>query len=91
MSGARLDCRTIYGDPCTILLLPDGTMTGRAGYEDEDRDTGRWWTEGDRWCRQWQSWSYGEISSFAVAVEGGMVQWIGADDRVVDWALISRA
>ncbi|MFT3976740.1 MAG: PLP-dependent aminotransferase family protein [Sphingomonas bacterium] len=91
MSGARLDCRTIYGDPCTILLLPDGTMSGRAGHEDEDRDTGRWWIEGDRWCRQWQSWSYGEISSFAVAVDGGMVQWIGADDRVVDWALISRA
>lgn len=90
MSGARLECRTIYGDPCTILLLPDGTMTGRAGHADEDIDTGRWWIEGDRWHRQWQSWSYGEATSFEVAVEGDVIQWLGAGQRVVDWALIGR-
>ena len=90
MSGARLDCRTIYGHPCTILLLPDGTMIGRAGHADEDRDTGRWWIEGDRWHRQWQSWSYGEATSFEVAVEGDVIQWLGPGGRVVDWALIGR-
>lgn len=90
MSGARLDCRTIYGDPCTILLLPDGTMTGHAGHAGEDRDSGRWWIEGDRWHRQWQSWSYGEATSFQVAVEGDVIQWLGPGQRVVDWALIGR-
>jgi GntR family transcriptional regulator/MocR family aminotransferase len=90
MSGARLDCRTVYGEPCTILLLADGTMTGRAGHAGEDVDTGRWWIEGDRWHRQWQSWSYGEVTSFQVAVEGNIVQWLGAGQRVVDWALIGR-
>ncbi|MGB7410476.1 MAG: PLP-dependent aminotransferase family protein [Sphingopyxis granuli] len=90
MSGARLDCRTIYGDPCTILLLPDGTMTGRAGHADEDVDTGRWWIEGDRWHRQWQSWSYGEAAAFHVAVEGDVIQWLDPGHRVVDWAVIGR-
>ncbi|QUM73765.1 PLP-dependent aminotransferase family protein [Sphingopyxis granuli] len=90
MSGARLDCRTIYGDPCTILLLPDGTMTGCAGHADEDVDTGRWWIEGDRWHRQWQSWSYGEAAAFHVAVEGDVIQWLGPGHRVVDWAVIGR-
>ncbi|MEL0154795.1 PLP-dependent aminotransferase family protein [Sphingopyxis sp.] len=90
MSGARLECRTIYGDPCTISLLPDGTMTGCAGHADEDCDTGRWWIEGDRWHRQWRSWSYGEATSFEVAVEGDVIQWLGAGQRVVDWALIGR-
>lgn len=91
MSGARLDCRTIYGDPCTILLLPDGAMVGRAGHADEDIDTGRWWIEGDRWHRQWQSWAYGEPASFEIAIDGGMIHWLGEGQRVVDWALISRA
>ncbi|AMG75643.1 aminotransferase-like domain-containing protein [Sphingopyxis granuli] len=90
MSGARLDCRTIYGDPCTILLLPDGTMTGCAGHADEDVDTGRWWIEGDRWHRQWQSWSYGEAAAFHVAVEGDVIQWLDPGHRVVDWAVIGR-
>ncbi|MGB3319970.1 MAG: PLP-dependent aminotransferase family protein [Sphingopyxis granuli] len=90
MSGARLDCRTIYGDPCTILLLPDGTMTGRAGHADEDVDTGRWWIEGDRWHRQWQSWSYGEAAAFHAAVEGDVIQWLDPGHRVVDWAVIGR-
>lgn len=91
MSGARLDCRTIYGDPCTILLLPDGAMVGRAGHADEDCDTGRWWIEDGRWYRQWQNWSYGEAAAFEIAIDGGVIQWLGAGQRVVDWALISRA
>lgn len=90
MSGARLVCRTIYGDPCTIVLLPDGTMSGCAGHANEDCDTGRWWIEGDRWYRQWQNWSYGEIASFLVAIEGDMIQWLGPGQRVVDWALLDR-
>lgn len=91
MTGARLDCRTIYGDPCTILLLPDGAMVGRAGHADEDCDTGRWWIEDGRWHRQWQNWSYGEAAAFEISIDGGVIQWLGAGQRVVDWALISRA
>ena len=30
-----------------------GTLVGRAGHANEDCDRGRWWVEGDLWCRQW--------------------------------------
>ena len=42
-----------YGDPCTIQLFADGSMIGRAGYENEDCDAGTWWIERNKWCRQW--------------------------------------
>jgi GntR family transcriptional regulator/MocR family aminotransferase len=44
--GATFVCRTVYGDPITIDLNPDGTMTGRAGFaheaQDQDQVTGGW-------------------------------------------------
>ena len=61
MSGATFISRTVYGDPLTIELNADGTMTGRAGFAHEDLDEGRWWLEGDFWCRQWQEWAYGQV------------------------------
>ena len=60
LGGATLLYNTVYGDPCTLQLKADGTLTGRAGYSNEDQDSGRWWVEGDRWFRQWNHWAYGE-------------------------------
>ena len=87
MSGATLLCKTIYGEPCTIELLSDGSMVGRAGYANEDRDEGRWWIEGDTWFRQWRAWAYGETSSYRPLIEGGRVQWLDADGVAVDSAV----
>jgi len=85
--GATILCRTVYGDPLTIELLPDGRMTGRAGFANEDMDEGRWWLEGDSWCRQWREWSYGQVLRFRIALEGGRIHWLSPDGRLIDSGL----
>lgn len=88
MTGVQLRCRTIYGDPCTIELYPNGCMTGSAGLRNEDCDTGRWWIEGDRWYRQWQNWAYGEAAGFQVVLKGNVIHWINVQGRSFDWATL---
>jgi len=90
MPGATLLCRTVYGDPCTIDLMPDGTMRGRAGFANEDLDQGRWWLDGDLWCRQWNEWSYGQVVRFRIVIEGERIHWVTPDGRLIDSGLITR-
>lgn len=91
MRGATILYKTVYGDPCTIELNADGTMTGRAGYASEDRDTGTWWIAGDRWCRRWRQWAYGETSELLVRIEGDRIEWYRpGDGNMVDAAVILR-
>jgi GntR family transcriptional regulator/MocR family aminotransferase len=81
---------TVYGEPCMITLKSDGTMSGKSGYANEDRDVGRWWIEGDKWCRQWQNWAYGETAKFFVRLSDDRVFWINDDGQDVDNAVIAR-
>lgn len=91
MSGLTLIYNTVYGDPCTIHIQPDGMLVGRAGYANEDCDRGRWWIEDDRWCRQWDNWAYGEPTAFTTVVDGEQVRWFNGAGLLVDTALIVRA
>ncbi|MEE2879534.1 MAG: PLP-dependent aminotransferase family protein [Pseudomonadota bacterium] len=88
ISGLTLYYRTVYGEPCTIWLNPDGTMQGRAGSAGEDVDEGRWWTEDGKWYRQWNRWAFGETLSFFVAVQDHQIFWLDADHAVRDTAVI---
>ncbi len=88
-AGRRLNYQTVYGEPCIIELLADGSMLGRAGYAQEDRDEGRWWIEGDHWCRQWNEWAYGEVGRFHVAREENRIFWLDDDGRKIDEAAIA--
>ncbi len=90
MAGATLLYNTVYGDPCTLEVRPDGQLVGTAGYAAEDCDTGRWWISGDRWHRQWQRWAYGEATGFSVVVDGDQLRWYGADGLLADTAVITR-
>ncbi|MDI1281835.1 MAG: GntR family transcriptional regulator/MocR family aminotransferase [Brevundimonas sp.] len=90
MTGATLLCKTVYGDPCTIELHPDGSMSGRAGYANEDCDVGRWWVEGDVWNRRWNRWSYSEVAGFQTMIVDDRIGWFDADNRLVDSAVIRR-
>ncbi len=90
MAGTTLLYNTVYGEPCTIEVRPDGQLVGRAGYADEDRDTGRWWIEEDRWFRQWHSWAYGEIIGFHTVVDGDQVRWFNTEGQLADTAVIVR-
>ena len=87
LAGATLLYKTVYGDPCTIELLEDGRMEGRSGYANEDTDSGRWWIEGDFWCRQWNSWAYAESASFLTALEGDQIRWLDGTGRLMDSAI----
>ena len=90
LAGATLLYNTVYGEPCTIRLAGDGTLSGRAGYSNEDRDSGRWWVQGDRWYRQWQHWAYGESAGLFTVIEGEQVRWYNADGLYIDTAVIAR-
>jgi GntR family transcriptional regulator/MocR family aminotransferase len=88
--GLTILCRTVYGDPLTIELLPDGRMLGRAGFANEDQDEGQWWLEGDFWCRQWREWSYAQAVRFRIAMEGEQIHWVSPDGRAIDSGLMHR-
>ncbi len=90
LSGCTILYRTVYADPCTIELLPDGRMNGRAGYANEDCDEGRWWIEDGKWCRQWQGWAYGEVSRYAILIDGGRIYWLNEAGQAVDSAIYIR-
>lgn len=90
LRGATIRYRTFYGDPCTIELRADGRMLGRAGHADEDLDEGRWWLEGDLYCRQWKRWSYGEVGRFQVTLSDRVIRWWRPGGRLVDSAIIDR-
>ena len=91
MAGKTLLYNTVYGEPCTIQVGADGNLVGRAGYANEDRDTGRWWIEDDRWFRQWNSWAYGEAIGFNTVIDGDQVRWFNSEGLLVDTAVIVRS
>lgn len=49
---------------------PDSTMTFTARESGELVDTGKWWAEGDRVCRQWKELDGGEKACFYVVLDG---------------------
>lgn len=89
LAGASLLYKTVYGEPCTIILHADGGMSGQAGFAGEDRDVGRWWIEGDRWFRQWRNWAFGEVLGFQIAQDGNRILFVGEQGEVVDTAQLS--
>ena len=88
MRGSTWIYKTVDGDPTTFELDPDGTMKGRAGHADEERDEGRWWIEGDLWCRQWNEWAYGEKSQYYITMKGQHLKIYDTEKRLVDSAVI---
>ncbi len=90
LSGATLLYNTVYGEPCTLKLSADGGLSGRAGYSNEDRDTGRWWVEGGLWFRQWQHWAYGEALGLQTVIDGEQVRWFNTEGLLIDTAVIVR-
>jgi GntR family transcriptional regulator/MocR family aminotransferase len=91
MSGATVLYREVYGWPCTIVYNPDGSMTGRRGYASEDRDSGRWRVDGERFFRQWDRWVYGEEKSYFVVIDGDTIKWFNDEEQIVDSAYIRVA
>ncbi|HSM69854.1 MAG TPA: hypothetical protein VK830_09075, partial [Xanthomonadales bacterium] len=91
LPGATIIYKTYYGAPCTIELREGGAMIGRSGHANEDCDTGRWWVDGDLYCRQWQRWSYGEEGAYQVTLDDSLIRWWRPGGRLVDSAIIQPA
>ena len=75
LPGAILECQMVYGVPCTIELLPDGTMLGETGGKDIESDKGRWWVEDGMYYRQWNLWGYAEVKGFYIIMNGDEMKW----------------
>jgi len=88
MRGSTWIYKTVYGEPTTFELRPDGSMTGRAGHANEEQDEGRWWVEGDLWCRQWNEWAYGETGRYFISRQGQHLKIFNREKRLVDSAII---
>ena len=57
---------------------PSGTMNGRpqAGSPAEQfgSDQGKWWIEGDKFCRKWTRWQAGRTGCFSFLLDGDSIQ-----------------
>jgi CubicO group peptidase (beta-lactamase class C family) len=69
---------------------PDGGLTCTARESGELVDDGKWWTEGDRVCRQWQALEGGERACFYVVLERTTLRWFDLDGVLAGKALFSR-
>jgi len=84
MSGATALIREVNGWPCTIVYNPDGSMSGRRGFANEDHDSGRWRIDGDRLFRRWDRWVYGEEKSYFIVIDGDKIKFFNDDKQIVD-------
>lgn len=89
-AGARLDGVNAEGTPYSVLLSGQGALDGIAGANGEYKDTGRWWVEGDQFCRQWQVWLEGAADCFVAVREGDLIHWHRADGTFVATETYSR-
>jgi hypothetical protein len=39
-------------------------------------DQGKWWIEGDKFCRKWTRWQSGRTGCFSFVPEGDAINWI---------------
>lgn len=79
-----------YGDPCTIVLRANGTMLGKAGHANEDVDTGTWWIAGDKWCRQWSRWAWGEAFEYDIVMDGETIKLFDEEGRLIERAILKK-
>jgi GntR family transcriptional regulator/MocR family aminotransferase len=88
LGGATIIYSTVYCDPCVIEVHKDGSLEGRAGHANEDRDKGRWWCEGNQWFRQWDRWAYAEASPYYITLNGQHIRWYNSSKHLVDEAIL---
>ena len=90
MAGATFLCKTVYGDPITIELAPDGSMQRARGIAHRGQRPGSLVARRRSLCRQWQQWSYGQVVRFRIALEGERIHWVSPDGRLIDSGILRR-
>ena len=88
--GTTMLTTVAYGAPCTIELCTDGTLIGKAGYANEDCDTGRWWIEGEQWYRQWSRWAWADVGVYRVVMEDERFKLFDEQGRLIDQGVLRK-
>jgi len=88
LAGKTMLCPIAYGDPCSIDVQVNGRLSGHAGYANEDCDTGKWWLEGDLWCRQWGRWAWGEVGRYHVVTDKNIFKLFDEQGRLIDQGVL---
>jgi GntR family transcriptional regulator/MocR family aminotransferase len=88
--GATLRGTNSFGNPYRVALGANGTMTGVAGDADQYADSGRWWTEEDLFCRQWNEWLEARSECFVAVLDGDRIHWFREDGAFVTTESLSR-
>lgn len=88
LSGKSMVCPIAYGDPCSIEVKASGALVGKAGYANEDCDTGKWWIDGDLWCRQWSRWAWADVGRYHVVKDGNIFKLFDEQGRLIDQGVL---
>lgn len=88
LANKTMLCPIAYGDPCSIDVASSGKLSGRAGYANEDCDSGKWWIEGDLWCRQWDRWAWGEVGRYHVVTDKNIFKLFDEQGRLIDQGVL---
>jgi adenylate cyclase len=63
-----------------MTFHPSGTLDGRpqsgSPVEQFGEDHGKWWVEGDRFCRKWTRFAGGRTGCFSFLRDGHAIKWI---------------
>jgi len=76
--------RTVYlrwqGVDFTLIFSEDGRLDGKS---DVVSDSGRWWTDDDKMCRQWRRWHENRVVCHPVVAKGKLHLWHEPDGSIV--------
>ncbi|MEM7291842.1 MAG: hypothetical protein AAF420_00440 [Pseudomonadota bacterium] len=87
-AGKSISGVNSFGNPYRVEYLKDGNMDGVAGFNNEYVDTGRWWIDGDKFCRQYSTWFEGVAGCYGISVEGDSVRFHGDDGNVLSESIL---
>ncbi len=77
---AFVDTRPAHFAGTTMTFDPSGTLDGYpqvgSPVEQFGRDQGKWWIEGNKFCRKWTRWESGRTGCFSFVPDGDAINWI---------------
>jgi TolB-like protein/class 3 adenylate cyclase len=77
---AFVDTRPVRFAGQVTTYDPSGAMGGHpqvgSPAEQFGRDQGKWWIEGDKFCRKWNRWVAGRTGCFSFVAVGDTITWV---------------
>lgn len=65
------------GGSVSVEWRSDGRVSARM--EEGYSDTGKWWLDGNRYCRRWDHWADHKTTCWTFALDGSTLSWY--DDK----------